>query len=219
MKYNEFKDYVIAAAKENNLEEYELYYMESDSMSTETMMHEINEFSTSSDAGACFRCICDGKMGYASTELFTEEEALRIVAAAMENAKNIEIGDEVFIHAAGDTYAAIEPQRTKEPASEEMIQTVLNLEAKVYAEDSRVADGSQAFVAFGRETVALCNSMGLDLSYSCDYSQDGAVAILQEENEMYNAFKIKTVILAILMWIRLQKMLLMRQLSLLVRNL
>ena len=75
MKYNEFKDYVVAAAKENGLEEYELYYMESDSISAETMMHNIDGFSSSSDAGACFRCIYAGKMGYASTELFTEEEA------------------------------------------------------------------------------------------------------------------------------------------------
>ena len=192
MRYQEFKDYVVAAAKEKDLQEYELYYMESDSMSAETMMHEIGEFSTSSEAGACFRCIYQGKMGYASTEFFTKEEALRIVDGAIENAKNIEIEDEVFIHEAGDTYVELEPQRTKEPTSEEIIKTILDLEDKIYGADSRVADGTQAMAAFGRETVALCNSKGLDLSYSYDYSQIGAVAILGEEGVMYNAFKVDT---------------------------
>ena len=60
MKYVEFKDLVVAAAKENQIAEYELYYTESESFSTETMMHQIDGFSTSFDAGACFRCICDG---------------------------------------------------------------------------------------------------------------------------------------------------------------
>ena len=189
MKYVEFKDLVVAAAKENQIAEYELYYTESESFSTETMMHQIDGFSTSSDAGACFRCICDGKMGYASTELFTAEEASRIVLAAMENAKNIETEDEVFIHEAGDTYVELEPQKTKEPTAEEMIELVTDMEAKVYAKDSRVIDGSQAFAAFGRETTALCNSKGLDLSYSYDYSMAGAVAILAEDGAMYNAYK------------------------------
>ena len=156
------------------------------------MMHNIDGFSSSSDAGACFRCIYAGKMGYASTELFTEEEAMRIVVAAMDHAENIEIEDEVFIHEAGDTYVKVEPQRTKEPTSEEMIKAILDLEAKIYAGDSRVADGSQAMAAFGKETVALCNSKGLDLSYSYDYSQIGAVAILGEDGAMYNAFKVDT---------------------------
>lgn len=191
MRYDEFKNFVVAAAKENNIEEYELYYTESDSMDTETMMHEISGFSTVSDAGACFRCIYDGKMGYASTELFTKEEALRIVTSAMENAKTIETEDEVFIHEAGDNYAMPEPLRTKEPTSEELIKTVLDIEKRLYAEDVRVIDGSQAFAAFGRQTVALCNSKGLDLSYTYDYSQIGAVANLKEEDAMYNAFKIK----------------------------
>ncbi len=191
MRYNEFKELVVTAAKDNAIEEYELYYTESDSMETETMIHEISGFSTASDAGACFRCIFDGKMGYASTELFTEEEAERIVTAAMENAQSIEIEDEVFIHEAGDTYVELEPLRTKEPTSEEMIKAVLDLEKQLYAEDSRVIDGSQAFVAFGRQTTALCNSKGLDLSYSYDYSQVGAVANLKEGDAMYNAFKVE----------------------------
>ena len=191
MRYNEFKNYVVEAAQKNGLDQYELYYKESESVSTETLMHEISGFSTTGAAGACFRCIYEGKMGYASTELFTEEEAERIVAAAMENASIIEIEDEVFIHEAGDTYVELEPQKTYEPSSAEMIEQAFALEKALYAADEHVIDGSQAFYGFGKETVALCNSKGLDLSYSYDYSEYGAVAVIKDGDEMYNAFEVK----------------------------
>ena len=191
MRYDEFKNYVVEAAQKNGLAEYELYYTESESVSTETLMHEISAFQTSGGAGACFRCIYEGKMGYASTELFTAEEAERIVNVAMENASIIEIEDEVFIHEAGDSYVELEPQKTYEPTSAEMIEKAFALEKALYAADERVMDGSQAFFGFGKETVALMNSKGLDLSYSCDYSEYGAVAVIKEGDEMFNSFAIK----------------------------
>ena len=90
MKYNEFKNIVVTSAKSRGLSDYELYYTESEGMSADALLHELNNFSTEGSAGACFRCIYDGKMGYASTELFTDEEAVRIVDAAIENARNID---------------------------------------------------------------------------------------------------------------------------------
>ena len=191
MRYIEFKDIVVKAAQEMSLTDYEIYYQESESVSVETMMHEISSFQTSGSAGACFRCIYNGKMGYASTELFSQEEAIRIVTAAMENADTIEIEDEVFIHEAGDTYVELEPQRTKEPTATEMIDTAFAIEKALYAADARVIDGSQAFLGFEKETVGLCNSKGLDLSYSYDSSAWGAEAAVKEGEEIYNAFDVK----------------------------
>lgn len=191
MRYQEFKEYVVKAAQGKNLDAYELYYKESESVSTETLMHEISAFQTSGSVGACFRCICHGKMGYASTELFSEEEAARIVAAAMENAEIIETEDEVFIHEAGDTYVELETLKTYEPTSAELIESALAIEKAMYDADARVMDGSQAVLGFEKETVGLCNSKGLDLSYSSDGSYYGAVAVVKEGEEMYNAFEIK----------------------------
>lgn len=191
MRYNEFKDLVVKAAQDAGLRDYEIYYKESESVSTETLMHEISAFQTAGGAGACFRCIHNGKMGYASTELFSAEEASRIVMAAMENADVIEIEDEVFIHEAGDNYVELAPQCTKEPTSAEMIDKALAMEKAMYAADARVMDGSQTVFGFERETVGLCNSKGLDLTYSYDSSVYGAVATIKEGEEMYNAFKVK----------------------------
>ena len=107
MKYTEFKELVIKKAKEAQLSEYELYYMESEDISVEALMHELTKFSTEDNRGACFRCIYQGKMGYASTELFTREEAQRLVLDAMENAAVIESEDKVFIYDGADKYEKI----------------------------------------------------------------------------------------------------------------
>ena len=192
MKYNEFKNIVVTSAKSRGLSDYELYYTESEGMSADALLHELNNFSTEGSAGACFRCIYDGKMGYASTELFTDDEAVRIVDAAIENARNIEAKDTVFIHEAGDSYEKTANLITKEPTSAELIDAALKLQEAVYQKDARIIDGSESFAGFEKQTIALCNSKGLDLSYTFDYSQLGLLAVVKEGDEMYNGFEIAT---------------------------
>ena len=48
MKYEEFKELVLAAAKNQGLKEYELYYMEAETVGADVLFHELNQFSTSS---------------------------------------------------------------------------------------------------------------------------------------------------------------------------
>ena len=75
MKYSEFKNLVKDSAKKQGIEQYELYYSRGASTSFAAYKGEIDKTSSSDGDGACFRCIVDGKMGYASTELFSAEEA------------------------------------------------------------------------------------------------------------------------------------------------
>lgn len=192
MKYIDFKNCVVEAAENVGLTEYELYYTESEDVSAGALMHEINEYDSSFNAGACFRCIFDGKMGYASTELFTEEEAVRMVEAAMGNATVIESDDEVFIHGVGDEYETVEPVKTTEPTGAELIDAALALLEKLHAQDPRVIDGSQTVASFGRMRMALYNSKGLDLDHEIACSDLGAVAVVKEDGEMYNSFCVKT---------------------------
>ena len=48
MNYQEFKNAVLAAAKENNLKDYELYYTESSGTSVEAYQSEINKIGRAS---------------------------------------------------------------------------------------------------------------------------------------------------------------------------
>ena len=74
MNFELMKEYLVAAAKAAGLTEYEIYATSSREMSTETLKGEISSFSLGESGGISFRCIVDGKMGYASGELLTREE-------------------------------------------------------------------------------------------------------------------------------------------------
>ena len=79
MKYDEFKEHVIEAARAEGLAEYELYYSSSEDTTVEAFRHEINSFTSSAEGGVCFRTLFNGQMGYASTEDMSSEEAVEIV--------------------------------------------------------------------------------------------------------------------------------------------
>ena len=84
MDFQNFKNAVIAKCAEMGITEYELYYQCGQSTSVDTFQHSVNEFTSSQEGGVCFRCIVNGKMGYASTEAMCEAEAEAIVEALFE---------------------------------------------------------------------------------------------------------------------------------------
>ncbi|MCM1057399.1 MAG: TldD/PmbA family protein [Firmicutes bacterium] len=186
MTYQEFKEAVISVSHEQQVADYELYYTESDSASVETFQQEIKEYSTDNSMGVCYRCVRDGKAGYASTENLTEEEARSLVLRALENAGSIESEAEAFIHEKGDAYGILPENTCKEPEVGEMKEAALALQREMYAADPRVADGTQSIVAYGRSTYALCNSKGLDLEDKAAYTLCMGLALVHDGGEMYD---------------------------------
>ena len=104
MNFQEFKNLVIGACEESGITEYEIYYQAGSSVSVDTFQHSINEFSSSTSGGVCFRCIVNGKMGYASTEALNAEQAKAIVAKAADSAAILEAEEQVFLGEGGQTY-------------------------------------------------------------------------------------------------------------------
>ena len=97
MVFEQMKNALIAAANEAGIEQYEIYYQVGESISAETLKDDISAFASSVSGGICFRCIVNGKMGYASSELMTEEAMEELVKNAISNAACIDSEDEVFI--------------------------------------------------------------------------------------------------------------------------
>lgn len=186
MTYQEFKSKVIDISERMQIKDYELYYTEGDSASVEIFQQEIKEYSTDSSMGVCYRCIKDGKAGYASTENLTEEEAASLVTRALENAESIESGEEAYIHGQGDTYAALPEITCKKPTGGELKEAALTLQKELYAADPRVTDGTQSLAAYGRSTYALCNSRGLDLQDEAAYALCMGLALVHDGGEMYD---------------------------------
>ncbi len=191
MTFNEFKELVIAQCAEMGITEYELYYQVGSSISVDTFQHSINEFSASHSGGLCFRCIVNGKMGYASTEDLSAEQAKAVVMKAADNAATLEAEEAVFLGEGGQEYEVLEDRSYPLPTTEELIKTVLETQEKIYAADPAVIDGCQTNGIIESTEVAIYNSKGLDLQQSSAATGLVVVGVVSDGKEMSNDYKIK----------------------------
>ncbi len=191
MTFNEFKNHVIAACEAAGITEYELYYQAGESLSVDTFQHSINEFSSSTSGGVCFRCIVGGKMGYASTEALSAEQARLIVAKAADSAAVLEAEEEVFLGEGGQEYEPLNVKSYELPSTEELISTILATQEKIYAADPAVIDGCQTQGIRESSQVAIYNSKGLDLQWQSKASGLIVVGVVSDGKEMSNDFQIK----------------------------
>lgn len=191
MTFQEFKEAVIAKAAELGIADYELYYQSSESTSVGAFQHELNQFTGSRDGGVCFRCIVDGKMGYASTEELSQVQAEAIVARAADNAAVLEAEEPVFLGEGGQSYEKLELTPYDLPDTDGLIKTVLDTQEKIYAADPAVIDGSMTQGFMEREEMAIYNSMGLDLHYENSASGLVVGAVVTDGKEMADAYEIK----------------------------
>ena len=191
MTFNEFKELVIAECAAQGITEYELYYQVGASTSVDTFQHSINEFTSSYAGGLCFRAIVGGKMGYASTEELSAQQAKAVVLKAKDNALNLEAEEAVFLGEGGQEYEELNIKPYELPTTEELIGTVLEVQEKIYAADPAVIDGCQTNGIIEQSEVAIFNSKGLDLQYKNNASGLVVVGVVTDGKEMANDYQIK----------------------------
>ena len=191
MTFNEFKQLVIAQCAAQGITEYELYYQVGSSTSVDTFQHEINEFTSSLSGGLCFRAIVNGKMGYASTEELSPEQAKAVVAKAMDSASVLESEEAVFLGEGGQEYEPLEDRSYPLPTTEELVSKVLETTEKLYAADAMAVDGCQTQGIIETSEVAIYNSKGLDLQLNTSAAGLVVVGVVSNGKEMSNDYQIK----------------------------
>jgi PmbA protein len=188
MLFEQMKNALIAAATEAGIEQYEIYYQVGESISAETLKDDISAFASSVSGGICFRCIVDGKMGYASSELLTEDAMGELVKNAVSNAACIDSEDEVFIFEGSPEYAKIDAGDVKLTDAVTIRDTALRLQKETYAQSDKVADGTQSVAMSSVGEVRLYNSHGLSLSNRTGMSGAYAAAVVRDGEEAQEAF-------------------------------
>ena len=188
MLFEQMKNALVAAATEAGIEQYEIYYQVGESISAETLKDEISAFSSSVSGGICFRCIVNGKMGYASSELLTEDAMGELVKNAVSNAACIDSEDEVFIFEGSPEYAKIDAGEVKLVDAITIRDTALRLQKETYAQSDKVADGTQSVAMSSVGEVRLYNSHGLSLSNRTGMSGAYAAAVVRDGDEAQEAF-------------------------------
>ena len=191
MNFEPMKQRLMAAAERAGLKEYEIYAMSDVNMSAEALRREISAFSSGESGGISFRCIVDGKMGYASSELLDEAEMDSLVDRAMDNARNIENDDEVFIYQGSEHYEPVtaEPPALADAAT--LKHWALELQHRAYAAHPSVSDGTQTGAIAYASDIMLCNSHGLNLHNRVGICGVYVDAVVKQQEESASEFSIK----------------------------
>ena len=191
MDFISFKECIIARCEKLGIQEYELYYQALESTSVSAYQQQINEFTGSTEGGVCFRCIVGGKMGYASTEELSAEQAQQLVDRALDNAANLETDDPVFLGQGGQRYEPLDHQGIPLPTTEGLVKAVLAAQKAMYEADEAVVDGTVTEGISEKYSIAICNSKGMDLSYVNRIAGLITVAVVSKDEEKCNHFKFR----------------------------
>lgn len=191
MEYLAFKDLVIAKAQEMGIAEYEIYYHGSAGIMANAFGEEIDQFSANSDGGVCFRCIINDKMGYASTEELSPQQAVSIVEKAVDNASILEAEEPVFLVAGGQNYTQIQRNDPPLPQANDLINQVLQVQQMLNGANPAITEGSISRGLGLTGCIAIYNSKGLDLykEYALNVLMIGAV--VTDGKEKANDYQLK----------------------------
>lgn len=191
MNFENIKSCVFEAAKQAGIEEYEIFYTSDTSVSAETLKDEISAFTYGVSGGICFRCVVNGKIGSAATELIEEDELCAIVKRAASNAENIESDDPAIIFRGSPKYEKLTSCAFEMPSAAKIKNNALAIQKDTYAESEYVTDGTQSCVFAGESEMRLVNSYGLDLSNK--YGIHGAYiqAVVNKDGEAEEYFELR----------------------------
>ena len=190
MDFNAIKKAVADTASKLGLSEYELYYVQDSSVSAETLKHEISALSSAVSGGVCFRCVVDGKMGYASSELMDPDEMEALVIRAASNAKYVESDDGGVIFAGSEKYEKTNAPEPKAMELSEMKAMALEIENELYEASDKVIDGSNAGLGSSEMWIRIFNSHGLDLENHVGRNYAVAYGVVNVDGEVRNDYEI-----------------------------
>lgn len=163
MNYQYIIDAVNRAAKEMELEDFEIYLSSSEDMSCETYRDEISEFSSSQNTTVFFRCVKSGKLGYATTQRTDEDEIAELVRRAAENSKINEKPDRAIIYDGKGEYTPITKPDFSFPTAAVLSEAAMECRNALYGADSMVADGTACGASAYEGKSMIYNSKGLFL--------------------------------------------------------
>ncbi len=188
MNFDMIKTLIAESAAESGITEYEIYESEVSNVSAQTLGHEISSLKSSVKGGICVRCRVNGKMGYASTQLFEEAEIKDLIRRASENAEGTEKEDEVGIFEGSPSYNKPEAKPFEALSADKVKEIALALQKATYEASDKVIHGTRSVVQTTQVVERLVNSYGLDLVNDGGLNFMYSAAVVNDQGESVNSF-------------------------------
>lgn len=193
MNFDLLKKTLVDALVGEGLDEYEIYYMCDESVSVSTLNREVNSFSSATGGGLCLRVLVGGKMGYASTELMSEEEMRQLPLRAKANAYATEKPDTVGIFSGSESYEDVRFEKMEPLSAAELKALAIKTAEALFDKDKAVKDGTSSQAITVGTTLRLVNSHGLDLSLDSGINALIAEAVVGVDGENQSDYSLKKI--------------------------
>ena len=190
MELKEFINKLFEEARINGFEEYEVYYVDRESLSINIYNEEVEKYNLNTSYGLSFRGKINGKIGYSYTEILDEDAIKMLVKNSKESALTIENNDIQFIYKGDNEYKKINTyhESLENIQADKLIDLALSMEKESKALDSRVSSFGGCGIGYSKSKYGIINSNGLNLENKSNGLTAYVVPIIKEGEDMHDGF-------------------------------
>ena len=190
MELDVFVKSLFKKAKEAGFSEYEVYYVDKESLSISVYKGEVEKYNLNNSYGLSFRAKLGDKIGYSYTEILDEAAIEMLVNRAKENVLAIESEDVQFIYEGDKEYKDISTysDALENLPADKLIKIALDMENEAKNYCDKVESFSGCAVSYSSGKYGIINSKGLNLHNKSNILTAYVVPVIKEGNNMIDGF-------------------------------
>lgn len=188
MELNIFINKLFQEAKNNGFNEYEVYYVDRESLSINAYNEEVEKYNLTTSYGLSFRGKINDKIGYSYTEILDDDAINMLVKNAKESALVIENEDIQFIYEGDKEYAEVNTyyKALENLPADKLIDLALSMEKEVKTLDNRVTSFGGCGIGYSKARYGIINSKGLNLENKSNLLSAYVVPIIKNGEDMHD---------------------------------
>lgn len=188
MELELFVDSLFKKASEAGFSEYEVYYVDRESLGISVYKEEVEKYNLNNSAGLSFRGKLGDRIGYSYTEILDEDAIDMLVKKAKENVSAIENNDIQFIYEGDKEYKEISTyhEELEDIPADKLINIAISMEKEAKKYCNKVESFSGCSVSYSSGKYGIINSKGLNLSNKSNLLTAYVVPIVKDLDKMYD---------------------------------
>lgn len=188
MELNIFINKLFQEAKNNGFNEYEVYYVDRESLSINSYNEEVEKYNLTTSYGLSFRGKINDKIGYSYTEILDDDAINMLVKNAKESALVIENEDIQFIYEGDKEYAEVNTyyKALENLPADKLIDLALSMEKEAKTLDNRVTSFGGCGIGYSKARYGIINSKGLNLENKSNLLSAYVVPIIKNGEDMHD---------------------------------
>lgn len=177
-------------ANEAGFSEYEVYYVDRESLGISVYKEEVEKYNLNNSAGLSFRGKLGDRIGYSYTEILDEDAIDILVKKAKENVLAIENNDIQFIYEGDKDYKEVNTyyEDLENLAPDKLINLAINMEKEAKKYCDKVESFSGCAISYSSGKYGIINSKGLNLKNKSNALTAYVVPIVKDGDNMYDGF-------------------------------